>query len=193
MDRLWGASNIVSELRELLQALRETAPHLTVDPDLDSEVPLRLHSRYTRNEILAAFAEATPGNTTQWREGVRWIKRYKTDVFLVTLNKSERRFSPTTRYRDYPISPSLFHWESQSTTSAGSPTGHRYINHRRMDSQILLFVRESLGGDTVGVSPFLFLGKAVYVRHEKERPIAITWRLEHEMPPDFFQAAKAAV
>ena len=35
------------------------------------------------------------------------------DVFLITLTKTEKRFSPTTRYRDYAISRNLFHWESQ--------------------------------------------------------------------------------
>ena len=39
------------------------------------------------------------------------------DAFFVTLKKSEADYSPTTMYRDYPISPTLFHWESQSTTS----------------------------------------------------------------------------
>jgi hypothetical protein len=112
---------------------------------------------------------------------------------LVTLNKSERRFSPTTRYRDYPISPTLFHWESQSTTSTASPTGQRYIHHKERGTRILLFVRESPVGDFIGASPFLFLGTASHVGHEHDRPMAITWRLDHEMPPDFFQAAKAAV
>ena len=111
----------------------------------------------------------------------------------MTLNKSEKRFSPTTRYRDYPISPDLFHWESQSTTSAASRTGQRYVNHAAVGSSILLFVRESSAGKSIGATPFLFLGKAWYVSHERDRPMAITWRLEHEMPPDFFQAARAAV
>ncbi len=30
-----------------------------------------------------------------------------------TLDKSDGDFSPTTRYRDYAISPTLIHWESQ--------------------------------------------------------------------------------
>jgi hypothetical protein len=41
----------------------------------------------------------------------------------VTLNKSEALFSPSTRTRDLALGPSLFHWESQSTTTAASPTG----------------------------------------------------------------------
>lgn len=43
---------------------------------------------------------------------------------------------------DYSISESLFHWQSQSTTSEESPTGRRYIHHRERGSRVLLFVRE---------------------------------------------------
>jgi len=193
LSRLFDSPNIKNELAELLNLLGNKASHLDIDPEIAPDVPLRLHARYSRNEVLAAFGEAAADRPVQWREGVRWIERYKADVFLVTLNKSERRFSPTTRYRDYPISPTLFHWESQSTTSAASPTGSRYINHREHGTRILLFVREGSVGDFIGASPFLFLGAASYVSHERDRPIAITWHLDHEMPPDFFQAAKAAV
>ena len=45
---------------------------------------------------------------------------HNVDAFFVTLKKSESDYSPTTMYRDYPISPTLFHWESQSTTSVAS-------------------------------------------------------------------------
>ena len=60
----------------------------------------------------------------------------------MTLNKSEALFSPSTRYRDLALGPSLFHWESQSTTTAASPTGQRYIHHEARGSRVLLFVRE---------------------------------------------------
>ena len=46
-------------------------------------------------------------------------------------------------YRDYAISRDLFHWESQSTTSATSPTRQRYIHHADLGSRICLFVREA--------------------------------------------------
>jgi len=193
LARLFDNANIKGELSELLGLLGNNSSHLDIDPQISSDVPLRLHARYSRNEILAAFGEAAADRPVQWREGVRWVERYKADLFLVTLNKSERRFSPTTRYRDYPISPTLFHWESQSTTSAASPTGQRYIEHKARGTRILLFVRESSVGDFIGASPFLFLGTASYVGHERDRPMSITWRLDHEMPPAFFQSAKAAV
>ena len=46
-------------------------------------------------------------------------------------------------YQDYPISPTLFHWESQSPTSVASKTGQRYANGT---SHVLLFVREEQKG-----------------------------------------------
>lgn len=52
------------------------------------------------------------------------------DVFFITLKKSERLFSPTTRYNDYAISPWEFHWESQSLTREASLIGQRYIHQR---------------------------------------------------------------
>ena len=104
------------------------------------------------------------------------------DAFFSTLVKSEADYSPTTMYRDYPISPTLFHWESQSTASTASATGQRYLTS---GSTILLFVRERQK-DEFGTAPYLFLGPARYVSHTGSRPIAITWELEHAMPLDFF-------
>jgi len=74
------------------------------------------------------------------------------------------------------LSPSLFHWQSQSTTSSTSPTGQRYIHHRERGSHILLFVRQAKT-NALGTSPYVFLGPADYVSHEGGRPMAITWRL----------------
>lgn len=120
-----------------------------------------------------------------FRQGVLYERSLNVDAFFVTLKKSEADYSPTTMYRDYPISPSLFHWESQSTTSEASPTGQRYI---RGSSNVLIFAREQQS-DEFGTSPYLFLGPARYVSHQGERPIALTWRLEHPLPTDFFNAA----
>ena len=73
------------------------------------------------------------------REGTKFNPQMKSDLFFVTLEKSEERYSPTTMYKDYAISPVLFHWESQSFTTQASRTGQRYIRHRQQGSHILLF------------------------------------------------------
>jgi hypothetical protein len=60
------------------------------------------------------------------------------DLLFVTLNKSEALFSPSTHYRDLALGPSLFHWESQSTTTAASPSGQRTIHPEARGSRVLL-------------------------------------------------------
>ena len=144
-----------------------------------------VHARYQREEILAALD--FPRNPNSFREGVWYSTERNVDAFFITLKKSEADYSPTTMYADYPISPTLFHWESQSTTSVGSPTGQRYING---SSTVLLFVRHE-PKDEFGTSPYLFLGPARYVSHEGDRPIAFTWRLQTPMPTDFLNIASA--
>ncbi len=157
------------------------------------EVPLAVHARYSREEILAALDHASmkrrPGIM---REGVAWCEAVRSDAFLITLQKSERDFSPTTMYRDYAVAPDLFHWESQSTTSVSSPTGQRYLHHAERGTHILLFVRTTSAGP-LGTAPYVFLGPADHVSHTGDRPIAITWRLRTPMPTETFLLARAAV
>ncbi len=121
-----------------------------------------------------------------------WNELHRTDIFFVTLDKSGDNFSPTTRYNDYPISPSRFHWESQSTTASTSPVGQRYVGHAARGSRVLLFVRE-LNDDERGESnPFVCLGPARYVSHQSSKPMQIIWDLERPMPPEIYDYSKAA-
>jgi hypothetical protein len=131
--------------------------------------------------VLAAFAAVDDrGAPRSDREGVLWHQSSATDLLFITLRKSEALFSPSTRYRDLALGPSLFHWESQSTTSAASATGQRYIHHGARGSRVLLFVREQrrVDGRAGGVTePFRWLGFASYKSHEGERIWFVTkWR-----------------
>ncbi|MFC4005104.1 DUF3427 domain-containing protein [Prauserella oleivorans] len=156
------------------------------------QVPLASHAHYRREEILAAFGYASLDRpVANHVSGVAWAEETNTDILLVNLHKSEKDFSPTTMYRDYAISPELFHWESQNATSIDSVTGQRYVNHRTHGSHVVLFVRRAKVDD-LGTAPFLCLGQASYVTHRGSRPIAITWRLGRAMPGDTFTAASVA-
>ena len=115
------------------------------------------------------------------REGVFHATSINADLFFVTLNKTESDYSPTTMYEDYAISDELFHWQSQSTTSASSKTGQRYIHHAEQFHSILLFVRDDWSHDGLTL-PYTFLGPVDYVSHQGSRPISIIWRLRHELP-----------
>jgi hypothetical protein len=175
-----------AEVRSVIDLSFDAARHVTTPMLGDlGEIPLRLHARYQREEILAALD--FPRMPNSMREGVWYSPDLNIDIFLITAKKSEADYSPTTMYADYPISPDLFHWESQSTTSVQSPTGQRYLNGT---STVLLFVRHE-PNDDFGTSPYLFLGPATYVSHTGDRPIAITWKLRTPMPTDFFNLTSA--
>ncbi|BCQ10589.1 UvrABC system protein B [Mycobacterium heckeshornense] len=191
-----GGEPVLDEMRQVIDiafdaARRSTQPLGELIPAL-SDVPLAVHASYSREEILAALGVASRRRPSTFREGVLWCEPIKTDAFLITLKKTETDYSPTTMYRDFALSPELFHWESQSTTSAASPTGQRYIHHRERGSHILLFVREAKT-NTLGTAPYVLLGPANYVSHEGDRPMAITWRLQRPMPTEVFMASRAAV
>jgi superfamily II DNA or RNA helicase len=190
LTRFWSHGDLRQELVELLDVLDDQAQHLHLASGLPDEVPLLVHERYTRDEVLTALGDAKVGVPATSREGVHFNRAYNADVFFVTLKKSEERFSPTTMYRDYAVSPTLFHWESQSRTTANSLTGGRYQDHVHTGSSVHLFVRETTSTSS-GAMPFFYIGPATYVSHLGERPMQITWRLTHALPGDFFQAAKA--
>jgi len=60
-------------------------------------------------------------NNLKLHAGAYWHERHGCDLFFITLDKSEKDYSPTTMYDDYPISPTLFHWQSQSFTRPSQP------------------------------------------------------------------------
>jgi len=123
-----------------------------------------------------------------WQSGVYWAEPAAADLLAFTLDKTSGQFSPTTRYRDYAISCDLIHWESQSMTRAGSDTGLRYQHHVARGSSIMLFARLR-----ANERAFWFLGPARYVSHRSERPMAVTWQLEHSLSGDLFASFAAAV
>lgn len=180
-ERLRSNPNLVGELRELLTLKLELLDEIPIQPTLPFLCPLQLHADYTRDEILSALGVWTLTSQREVREGVFHARSLSADLFFVTLNKTAEAYSPTTMYEDYAISDELFHWQSQSTTSAESPTGQRYIHHSERFHSILLFVREDKNRDALTL-PYSFLGPVDYVSHHASRPMSIIWRLRHKLP-----------
>ena len=141
LDEIWAHPQPRAELVAVLELLRGRSEHLQLPLDGDGDTPLHVHARYTRTEILAALSVGSGAKPPAWQTGVWWDAKAQTDVFAFTLDKSVGGFSPTTRYRDYAISPELIHWESQGATSSTGVIGQRYINHAERGTNILLFGR----------------------------------------------------
>lgn len=189
IDLLWAHPQVRTELVELFGILDDRIDHVHASLATHPDAPLQIHARYSRIEILAAFGlGAGAAKVAAWQSGVYEAKAANAELLAFTLDKSSSGFSPTTRYRDYAISRTLIHWESQSSTRADSTTGLRYRNHERDGRTILLFTR--LRADD---RAFWFLGPATYRAHVGERPMAITWALDHPLSGDLYQAFAAAV
>ncbi|MFF4542777.1 DUF3427 domain-containing protein [Streptomyces sp. NPDC001406] len=178
-----------NELRQVLQynlAHTEHVPIPLLGMGGHAGIPLTVHASYTREEILPALGQSAIGGFMpgDFREGVKWCESIKTDALLITLDKDEKDFSSQTRYHDYALSETLFHWESQNQTSDTSPTGLRYQHHAAEGSHVLLFVRRYKNTDIGGAQPWMLLGPAEYMEHAGSKPMAITWKLKYEIPAD---------
>jgi superfamily II DNA or RNA helicase/HKD family nuclease len=184
---VWQHPQVLRELGELFEVLAERLTHLPLPLEGRPDVPLQVHARYTRIEILAAFGVGEGARVFSWQTGVYWAQQARADLLAFTLDKSAGSFSPNTRYRDYAIGPSTIHWESQSTTRAGSATGLRYQRHEEQGSDVMLFGRQS-----TEERAFHFLGPATYVDHRAEMPMGIRWRLRFGLPGDLFARYAAA-
>ena len=194
LDNLYALSDspvLLGELLDLLRYRYEQIDFIDEPVELGFDCPLDLHCTYTRDQLLVAMDFLKPATV---REGVKWLPEKQLDVFFVTLNKADKDYSPTTMYHDYSINENLFHWQSQSTTAADSPTGQRYIHHQKRGSKVLLFVRE-FKADRIagGASAYTFLGTATYVKHVGSRPMNITWRLDRPIPAKFLKKTNKLV
>ena len=194
LDNLYALSDspvLLSELLELLRYRYEKIDFIDEPVDLGFDCPLDLHCTYNRDQLLVALDFLKPATV---REGVKWLPEKQLDVFFVTLNKSDKDYSPTTMYNDYSINESLFHWQSQSTTAENSATGQRYIHHRERGSKVLLFVREFKSDRiTNGAVAYTYLGTASYVSHTGSRPMNVTWKLERPIPAKFLKKTNKLV
>ena len=180
---------MLNEILDLLYYNYDKIDFVDEPVDLGFECPLDLHCTYSRDQILAALDFLRP-NTV--REGTKYLPDKKADVHFITLNKAEKDYSPTTMYEDYSINETLFHWQSQSTTSQNSTTGQRYINHRSMGVYELLFVRE-FKTNKLGAAPYTFLGTADFLSVTGSKPMNITWRLHKPIPAKYLRKTNKLV
>jgi superfamily II DNA or RNA helicase len=197
LGRLWQQPDLRQELRELLDVVADRQRHRTwattsvAGPPM--ELPFQVHARYGRDEISAGLRQVRGEKLLRTQGGVLHCADAGVDVLYVEVNKDPKHYTPTTLYNDYALSPTRFHWESQSVTRADSPTGQRY---RGLGTppwwRILLFVRQEKNDSRGFTSPYTFLGPVRCVSHQGERPMQIVWELERPMPPSFYSAIKIA-
>lgn len=173
---------LVQEIIEVLELLIDKVDFKEIDIDLPYNQPLKIHSRYTRDQILAAFRLSSFDRKSPSREGIAENSELNTELLFINLIKSEENFSPTTMYDDYAINETLFHWQSQNSASPDTTKGKSYINHKDDDKKILLFIREKNKdeyGNTIG---YVFVGEGKIVEHYGAKPMNIKWELNEPLP-----------
>lgn len=183
-----SASN--SDLIEIVQWRKRVHPYPTTPLPFSANASLNLHAAYGLYEIKAAFGLASIDRTGPTGTGVIHIEDRLTYIHLVTFRKEDNDFAPTTRYKDYLISRSKLHWESQAATTQSSRTGQNYIQFQDRGYTVLFFARleKNTEGET---SPFIFIGPAKrLLSYEGNRPISMVWELEHPTPAEFFEDAR---
>jgi hypothetical protein len=119
--------------------------------------PLKVHSRYSREQILAAFGESTFKRKSSNREGVVNLEAKNAELLLITLEKTEANYSPTTLYNDYAVSEKIFHWQSQNTARPEIGKRLSYVKQKQTGKAILLFVREKNNDEFNNTIAYVFL------------------------------------
>ena len=173
-----------SEAREILEYGRKRIKHSPIRLDHPhNQLPLRVHSTYTRAEVLTAIGHTsfTGPYPSLSQTGAEWCQEANVDVLFVTLEKKEKDFKEDIRYKDYAIDARHFHWESQKKTAPHTESGMRYQTHKDSGSDVFLFVRRYLK-DEVGAAPYTFLGSAEYMSHSGKKPMQIIWKLQYDVP-----------
>lgn len=185
---------LTEEIIEILEILIDKIDFLESEISLPYSQPLQIHSRYTRDQILAAFNISTFDKKSNNREGVAENKNLKTELLFIDLIKSETDFSPTNLYKDFAISENIFHWQTQNSARPDKGKGLTYINQQDSQKNILLFVREKNTDEFENTMAFVFIGNAKFLEYSGSKPMSIKWQLHEPMPHYIWKdSAKMAI
>lgn len=173
---------LVEEIIEFLEIIVDTIDFKELEIDLPYKQPLKLHARYTRDQILVAFRLTSFEKKSSNREGVAENSQLNTELLFINLIKSEEDFSPTTMYDDYAVNERLFHWQSQNSAGPDTSKGKSYISHKQKEKKILLFVREKATDEFGNTMGYVFIGEGNINNYYGSKPMSIEWELKESMP-----------
>lgn len=178
----------IAELQELIDYLLANLETKTFSVGEGLPVALEQYGCYTREEIFAIFGRQTADKKMQGSvSGAFNIEEMNTELFFVTLNKSDKDFSPSTMYDDYVVNENQFHWKSKNTdTHQGR--GRRFVEQAKNKRKFLLFVREYKRDGFGNTCPFYCFGLVDYISSRDDKPMSIDWRMHQPILPQFIKA-----
>ena len=150
---------------------------------------LELYGCYTREEVFTLVGRQNAEVKMQGAaSGVFNLPEHNATLLFVTLNKSEKDFSPSTQYNDYLINEEYFHWQSQNTDSHNNNGGRRYTKQSQTKNKIILFVREEKKDGFGNTSPFHCFGLVDYVSSHDDFPMNVKWKLRKPAMAQYLKA-----
>lgn len=180
MARLAQNPAIGVEMTELADVL-QTRASLSYRPLPGLEdTPLCLHAGYHIREILTAVGWLTASRRTPFQSGRLSLNHRKTELLFVTLDKSAG-YHDRIAYRDYAISATRFHWQTQNNAGPDNASGRRYMDSGDNGWNFQLFVRTRKG------EPYLACGRGIMESIEGDRPMSVVWNLEQALPAKGFR------
>jgi hypothetical protein len=184
LGRLAQSAVVADELGQLADVLASRSR--VADRGLPgfADLPLVLHARYSRREVLTAAGVHTSTVRPSSREGVVNLTEMKTQLLFVTLDKSDG-FHDRIAYHDYAVSISRFHWQTQNSAAPTTEVGRRYLESKTNGWRFLLFVRETRE------HAFLACGSVGIAARDDvtgERPMSITWTLDVPLTTQAYRA-----
>ena len=106
MRRLADYPAFISEILELTDYLLANLETKTFSVGEGMPVSLEQYGCYTREEVFSIFKRQTADKRMQGSVAGRFnIEDLNTELFFVTLNKSDKDFSAERMYNDYVVDP----------------------------------------------------------------------------------------
>lgn len=173
---------VLVELR--LSQLSKTTQWISID----DEAEIELYGCYSADEIHLLLEN----KLGRWQVfGTQYNTERKFAMVFVTINKSDKEYSPSTRYEDYAISPNQFHWQSMNSVRIDSEEGQRIIQQPTNGWKYILFVRDAKKDEYGNTNGYYCLGLIDYNSSIGERPMNVVWDMQHPIPGFILETAKA--
>ena len=180
----WVMEELTCLVRIRLAGLSKTTKWFSVDDAAEIE----LYGCYSADEVHLLL-ESKLG---RWQVfGTQYNMERKFAMVFVTLNKSDKEYSPSTLYEDYAISADQFHWQSKNDVTIDSDDGQRIIQQRQNDWKYILFVRDSKKDEYGNTNGYYCLGFMDYHESHGERPMNVIWDMRKPIPGFLLESAKA--
>ena len=183
-DKVW----LMDELRFLVSLRLNQLNQTTQWIRLDEEAEIELYGCYSADEIHLLLEN----KLGRWQVfGTQYNADRKFAMVFVTLNKSDKEYSPSTLYEDYAISPRQFHWQSMNKVRCNSNEGRRITEQLTNGWKYLLFVRDRKQDEFGFTNAYYCLGFMNYHSSHGECPMNVIWDMQQSIPGFILESAKA--